>query len=131
MTYSTVAIRELISAAFNAEELETFCYDHFQPVYKDFTIGQTQSLRAQLLIGFAERRGQLDELLGEIAKANPHQFELFKDKVRAGPSTQQPDLPPVEAAGVEAAGGEQGGPRMGSIDLRGSQGAVISPSGPV
>ena len=84
-----------------------------------------------LLIDFAKQHGRLETLLHEIAKANPYQFELLKDKVRAGPSTQQPDLPPVETAGVKAAGGEQGGPRIGSIDLRGSQGAIISPSGPV
>lgn len=131
MTYDLAAIREMISAAFNDEELATFCSDHFRAVYENFAAGQTRAQRVLLLIDFSERNGQLDTLLDEIAKANPYQFALFKDKVRAGPSTPQPDLPPVETAGVEAAGGEQGGPRIGSIDLRGSQGAVISPSGPV
>ena len=131
MTYDLAAIREMISAAFNDEELATFCSDHFRAVYENFAAGQTQAQRVLLLVDFTERRGQLDGLLDEIAKANPHQFELFKDKVRAGPSTQQPDLPPVETAGVEAAGGKQGGPRIGNIDLRGSQGAIISPSGPI
>ena len=146
MDYNLAAIRELISAAFNDEELATFCSDHFRGVYENFAAGQTRAGRVLLLIDFAERNGQLDTLLDEIAKANPYQFGLFADKVRAEPVSQfaglTPDqaaalftrmfgLPPVETAGGEAAGGEQRGPRIGSIDLHGSQGAIISPSGPV
>jgi hypothetical protein len=126
MAYNLAAIRELISAAFNDEELTTFCSDHFRGVYENFAAGQTRAGRAQQLIDFAKRNGQLDTLLDEIAKANPYQFGLFADKVGAEPVSQFAGLTPDQAAG-----GEQGGPRIGSIDLRGSQGAVISPSGPV
>jgi fructose-1-phosphate kinase PfkB-like protein len=77
MAHDFEAIRELTSAAFNDEELATFCSDHFRAVHENFAAGQTRTQRVLLLIGFAHRNAQLETLLDEIAEANPHQFGLF------------------------------------------------------
>jgi len=82
------AIHELVSAAFNDDELATFCADHFRAVYEDRAGGQTRSQRVLQLVDYADRYGQLDRLLNEIAKANPYQFGLFSDKAQAEPASQ-------------------------------------------
>ena len=41
------------------------------------------------------------------------------------------DLPPVETSGAEEAGQPQASVRIGKIDLRGAQGPIIAPTGPV
>ena len=98
MTYNFAAIRELISAAFNDEELAIFCSDHFRAVYENFAAGQTKGQRVQQLLDFAERQGQHDLLLNEIAQANPYQFGLFRDKVRVEPGMQLSGFTPGQAA---------------------------------
>jgi formylglycine-generating enzyme required for sulfatase activity len=81
-------IRKLVSAAFNDDELKAFCFDHFPDVYQDFTAGQTQGQRVQLLLDFAARQGQIPRLLAAIAQANPHQYERFEGEL------QSPDIGP-------------------------------------
>lgn len=100
MIYNLAAIRELVSAAFNDEELATFCADHFRAVYEDRAGGQTRSQRVLQLVDYAERYGHLDRLLQEIEKANPYQSGLFSDKVRAEPTPQFSALTPNQAAAL-------------------------------
>ena len=76
--YNLATIRKLVSTAFNDDELKAFCFDHFPDVYQDFTAGQTQGQRVQLLLDFAARQGQIPRLLAAIAQANPHQYERFE-----------------------------------------------------
>jgi formylglycine-generating enzyme required for sulfatase activity len=83
MRYNLAAIRKLVSAAFSDEELKAFCFDRFPDVYQDFTAGQTQGQRVQLLLDFAVRQGQLISMLGAIAHANPHQYERFSADLRS------------------------------------------------
>lgn len=88
MSHNPVAIRMLVTAAFSDDELKAFCFDHFPAVYQDFTAGQTQGQRAQLLLDFAARQGQLSLMLGAIERANPYQYNRFSADL--GSETLQP-----------------------------------------
>jgi len=76
---NTAAVRELLMAAFGDEELTTFCYDNFRPVYEEFTNGMSRTQKAQRLVETCERRGEMAKLLERIERANPYQYNRFKD----------------------------------------------------
>ena len=77
MTYNLVVVRELILAAFGDEEFLIFCADYFPTVRQQFTAGQTEGQRVQLLVEHAERHGLLADLLAEIRTANSYQYNRF------------------------------------------------------
>lgn len=77
MSYNTQALRDLLCAAFNDEELYTFCYDNFLEVSKNFTTGQSQTTRAQMLMEYCDRKGTLDKLLHLVRKRNPLKYAEF------------------------------------------------------
>ena len=93
MAYNLAAIRKLVAAAFNDEELRTFCFDHFPAVYEEFAAGQAKGDRVLSLVSYAERQGQLDTLLDAIKQANPYQFDRFEADVRSaiGPEALSDD----------------------------------------
>jgi hypothetical protein len=68
-------------AAFSDEELTTFCYDFFRPVYEEFTIGMGRSAKAQRLLEHCERQGQLAELLAQIERLNAYQYNRFRNRL--------------------------------------------------
>ena len=90
MAYNLAAIRKLVSAAFNDEELRTFCFDHFSAVYEEFAAGQAKGDRVLSLVSYAERQGQLDTLLDAIKQRNPHQFDRVEAELRS--DSKQPDF---------------------------------------
>jgi hypothetical protein len=100
MIYNLAAIRELVFAAFNDNELQNFCFAHFPTVYKNFIIGQDMDQRVRNLVESAERRGQIETLLDEVEKANSYQYKIFADKVRAEPPPQFAALTPNQAAAL-------------------------------
>jgi formylglycine-generating enzyme required for sulfatase activity len=86
--YNLATIRKLVAAAFSDDELKAFCFDHFPDVYQDFTAGQTQSQRVQLLLDSTMRQDQFPRLLAAIEQANPYQYDRFKGEL------QSPDVGP-------------------------------------
>ena len=66
-------------AAFSDEELTTFCYDNFRPVYEEFTTGMSRTQKVQRLVETCERRGEMEKLLARVERANPYQYTRFKD----------------------------------------------------
>ncbi len=77
MPHDIAVIRELVLAAFGDEDFVIFCRDHFPAVGRQFTTGQTQGARVQLLLDYVERYGHLDKLLADIQTANPYQYQKF------------------------------------------------------
>lgn len=97
--YNYTAIRELVGAAFDDEELMILCYDHFRDVAELFTTGQTKRARIQFLIDYARRRGLTDKLLNGIREANPYQHERFESNLTGDApsvtrSVEQKEAPP-------------------------------------
>ena len=82
-TWNTAAVRELLMAAFGDEELTTFCYDNFRPVYEEFTTGMSRTQKAQRLVETCERRGEMEKLLAKIERANPYQYERYRGRLRS------------------------------------------------
>jgi hypothetical protein len=91
MTYNLAAVRELLLAAFGDEEFLIFCADHFPTVRQQFTTGQTQSQRVQLLVEHADRYGLLDDLLAKIKAANSYQYDRFAPRLGSPDGTSPPD----------------------------------------
>ena len=69
-------------AAFSDEELTTFCYDNFRPVYEEFATGMSRTQKVQMLVAYCERRGEMAELLARVERANPYQYARFKDRLQ-------------------------------------------------
>ena len=132
MPTNLAAIRELVAAAFSGEELRTFCFDHFRPVYEQFAAGQSKTAMVLALVEHADRHGLLDKLLAEVKTANLHQYEQFEhrltsseDAVRHSPKNlprqaaiQQP-APRRPRAGAGAAGRRLGRPAHACRRVRG------------
>ncbi|MCZ7361009.1 MAG: hypothetical protein O8C55_13135 [Candidatus Methanoperedens sp.] len=85
MGYDIAIIRELLEAAFSEEDLSNFCFDHYKPVYEQFTTGQTKSTRVRLLITYAEKNNLIDDLLDKVKKKNPHKYGEFEPGLKASP----------------------------------------------
>ncbi len=82
MRYDLATIRELLEAAFSEEDLSNFCFDHFLPVYEQFTGGQTRSARVRMLITYAEKNSNLDDLLARIKQENSHKYAEFESRLK-------------------------------------------------
>ena len=82
----TGVIRQLLDAAFDDEELLTFAYDYFRPVYAEMRPGLSKRMRIQMLIESAERDNRLDYLLDQVARARPNEYRQFSKRFEIGPS---------------------------------------------
>lgn len=72
-------IRELLVGFFSKEDLKTLC-DDFGVDYDDLSAAGRESV-ARELVGFAQRRGRLQELLDLIYKHRPNARQLQPDSV--------------------------------------------------
>jgi len=81
-TWDTAAIRRLLTAAFDDEELTTLCFDHFRPVYEDLSSGMSKGEKVQRLLDYCVRHGQLEELLEHVRERNSVQYARFRDQLR-------------------------------------------------
>jgi hypothetical protein len=80
--WDTAAIRGLLTAAFSDEDLTTLCFDHFRPVYENFSAGMTKGQKIQLLLDHCARQEQTEELLDHVEDRNPIQYARFRDQLR-------------------------------------------------
>lgn len=79
--FNTAAVRELLLAAFSDEELATFCFDYYRPVYENFTAGMSRPQKVQMLMEQCERRGGMAALLERVKVANPYQYQKFRGQL--------------------------------------------------
>ncbi len=75
------AIRELVDAAFNDDNLRKFCFDHYNKVFENFSEGQSRSDRILALVDYVKRYGLEDKVTEEIKTENPYQYEQFNKKL--------------------------------------------------
>jgi hypothetical protein len=80
--FNTVAVRELLMAAFGDEELTIFCYDYYRPVDEQFAVGMSRPQKVHILVEHCERHGQMEQLLAQVEQANRYQYGRFKDRLR-------------------------------------------------
>jgi CHAT domain-containing protein len=79
--YNIPAIRKLLRAAFNDEDLSIFYYNYFDGIYHSFAIGMTLSWKGQLLIEYCERNNSFPKLLDRIRQSNIVQFRKYRDEI--------------------------------------------------
>jgi hypothetical protein len=80
--WNTATIRELLMAAFSDEELTTLCFDHFRPVYQEFSAGMSMGQKTQRLLDHCERHDQFGKLLALVHERNPVQYARFEERLR-------------------------------------------------
>jgi hypothetical protein len=87
--YDTRAIRQLLLAAFGAEELRRFCMDRplFRPIINEFGPGQGKADMVDRVIDYCDRRQRFADLLKEVQRENPRMYEHFR------PYFREPDAP--------------------------------------
>jgi hypothetical protein len=76
-TWDPATLRQLLTAAFNDEGLTTLCFDHFRPVYDEFSAGMGKGQKIQRLLDYCERYAQLETLLALVKRQNPAQYARF------------------------------------------------------
>jgi pSer/pThr/pTyr-binding forkhead associated (FHA) protein len=80
--WSSVAIRKLLIAAFNDEELTALCFDHFPDVYEQFGGGMGKTQKIQRLMEHCGRHRQFDQLLVRVHERNPDQYDYFETQLK-------------------------------------------------
>jgi hypothetical protein len=78
--WDTETVRELLTAAFDDEQLSALCFDHFRPVYESFSLGMTKSQKIQQLLDYCYRRDQWEGLLRLVKARNPEQYARFAER---------------------------------------------------
>jgi hypothetical protein len=72
---TTADVREFLTSAFSAEEIDTLCFDHFPAVYQNFGGGQTKGAKIQQLLEYCQRHHEWPALLQVLYRERPQQFE--------------------------------------------------------
>jgi tetratricopeptide (TPR) repeat protein len=81
--WNTEAIRKLLTAAFDDQEVKTLCFDHFPPVYEDLATGMSKGDMIQRLMEHCVRHEQVQELLELVERKNPIQYERFQSVLKS------------------------------------------------
>lgn len=82
-TYNLPSIRELLISAFDDDELNVLCFDHFRQVYDSFTAGMSKIQKTLTLLGYCQRQKQMEELLVLIKERNPQRYDQFKEQLKS------------------------------------------------
>jgi DNA uptake protein ComE-like DNA-binding protein len=104
MTPDLAATRQFVLAAFNDEELQELCFDHFPDVYRDFTDGMSTSQKVIRLIGYCDRRGLLPKLMKVLAKQRP---VLYASEFDTSTGKSEPQVPPRKRLDLNHADGRE------------------------
>ena len=79
--WNIAAIRKLLTAAFDNEELAALRRDHFPSVYGGFTekLGKRQNIRR--LVSYCEQYDEMDRLLELVREHNPGEYARFESRL--------------------------------------------------
>lgn len=82
--YNLATIQDLLLAAFTAEELKRFCRDRptLHPILYDLSPNASLNQVADQIITHCEHRSLFGELLAEIERVNPQQYQRFEPDLR-------------------------------------------------
>jgi hypothetical protein len=78
---NTAVLRDLLTIVFSDEQLMTFSYDYFRPVYEQFGTGMSKTVKIQRLIEYSTRQLEIERLLDFIRNYNPSQYAQFENKL--------------------------------------------------
>lgn len=77
---NTGAIRDLLTGAFNDEELTALCFDAFPEIYEDFAAGMSKRQKIQRLLDHCIRHDRLAQLLDHVREQNPRQYADYAER---------------------------------------------------
>ncbi|MEJ2733369.1 MAG: CHAT domain-containing protein [Anaerolineae bacterium] len=88
--YDIAKIRQLLLAAFTAEDLRRFCYYRptFRPIVDELSPSHGLAAMVDKVIAYCETHLLLDELLAGVREVNPRQYARFEPQLRR--STHRP-----------------------------------------
>lgn len=81
ISYNFPAIRKLLLNAFNVAELETFCFEYFPEVMREFAPSMTLSRRIFLLLTYCYEHEQFSYLLEKLAIERPRAYEQLIEEI--------------------------------------------------
>ena len=79
LTPHTATIRQLLTDAFDDEDLSALCYDYFRAAYKRFSSGMGLADKIQRLLEHCDRHNELDALLKLVEDRNPAQYRRYAE----------------------------------------------------
>ena len=68
MNIDTAKLRQFINEYFGPEDLRTFLFDYFRPVYDDLTDGLTKKRQIALLLEYCHSHKKFPDLLAAIER---------------------------------------------------------------
>jgi hypothetical protein len=74
-TWDTAAVRQLLNAALDDQTLTALVFDHFRPVYDQYSDGLTRSHKIQLLIDYCTRQDKFESLLAQMKRLNAAKYD--------------------------------------------------------
>lgn len=86
MAFTAVAARNFLKDAFNDEELETFCFDYFPAVQKDFSARMSKGDKIQMLLRTCQEREGVQALFQAFQERLP---DLYRKRFGDQPPPQQ------------------------------------------
>lgn len=83
VNYNIPAIRRLLTAVFDDETFDIFCFDYYRDVRDSFSQGMSRTAKIQRLIEYCERNLAFETLLQRVELENSAQYERFKPQLTA------------------------------------------------
>lgn len=106
-SYDTAAVRDLLLAAFTADDLRRLIVytskPALRPLVHEFSAGDGLMAMIEKAITYCHKQDCLPDLLAEVEKANPRQYARFENQLEADDATAQapttPAAPPATVRG--------------------------------
>lgn len=71
-------IRELVAERLGDGQISDLAYDHFRPVYRQFTAGMSKDEKARRLVEYANMQGREQDLHEQVRKLNPGAYDAWR-----------------------------------------------------
>lgn len=81
VNYNVPAIRRLLTAVFDDETFDIFCFDYYRDVRDSFSQGMSRTAKIQRLIEYCERNLAFETLLQRVEQENSAQYERFRTQL--------------------------------------------------
>jgi outer membrane protein assembly factor BamB len=106
-SWNTAAVRDLLTAAFSDQEIQTLCFDYFYEVYQNLSGGMGKGEKIQRLLDYCQRHDRIEDLVTIVQEENPAQYARFEAELRRAPASSTragrggpPMKPPQEPAEI-------------------------------
>ena len=76
--WNTATIRQLLIEALSDQQISELAFDHFRPVYQQFSTGMTKPHMIRLLLEYCDMHNQIKELIDHIQRLNPAKYSQYQ-----------------------------------------------------